>query len=112
MIVSDIGIVTVITILLFGLPILWSAKKKGLWSSFSFVGLLKLLNISLLIQVIVGLILILVTWLWNLSEFEIPSLLGGTTYTYLVIGLMIYLPTLVVLNLLNLLFKNISNKKQ
>lgn len=112
MIVSDIGLVTIITILLFGLPILWSAKKKGLWSSFSFVRLLKSLNISLLIQVIVGLILILVNWLWNLSKFEIPSLLGGTTYTYLVIGLIIYLPTMVVLNLLNLLLKNVSNKKQ
>lgn len=103
MIVSDIGIVTVIVILLFGLPILWSAKKNGLWSSFSFIGLLKTMNNTLVIQGIVGLILILVTWIWNLSEFEIPSLIGGTTYTYMIIGLMFYLPILAIVNLFKLL---------
>lgn len=105
MIVSNIGIVAFIVILLFGLPIFWSAKKKGLWSSFSFIGLLRSMNNSLVIQGIIGLILIFVTWLWSLSDFEIPSLVGGTTYTYLVIGLMFYLPILVVLNLFKLITK-------
>ena len=105
MIVSDIGIVTVIVILLIGLPILWNAKKNGIWSSFSFNGLLKTVNNSLVIQGITGVILILLTWLWNLSGFEIPSLVRGTTYTYLVIGLLFYLPILVVLNLFKLITK-------
>jgi len=102
MIVSDIGTVTVLVILLFGLPILWNAKKNGLWKSFNIIGLINTINKSLIIQGIIGLILIPLTWLWNSADFKFDSLITGTTYTYLVIGLFMYLPALGILNLIKL----------
>ncbi|MBD0825504.1 hypothetical protein [Aestuariibaculum marinum] len=111
MIVSDIGTVTVLVILLFGLPILWNAKKNGLWKSLNLIGLIKTINKSLIIQGIIGLVLIPLTWLWNSADFKFDSLITGTTYTYLVIGLFMYLPALGILNLIKLIVeKKLKNE--
>ena len=118
MIVSDIGTVTLLVILLFGIPILWNARKNGLSKSFSFIKLIKTINKSLKIQGVIGLILIPLTWIWNSADFIFDSLLIGTTYTYLVIGFFMYLPALAFLNFIKLLIegklernKNLGNQK-
>ena len=102
MIVPDIEIVTILVIIFFGLPIIWNARKNGLWKSFNFIGLIKTINKSLTIQGIIGLILILLTWLLYSADINFLSLVGGTTYTYLVIGIFMYLPALGILNLIKL----------
>jgi len=118
MIVSDIGTVTLLVILLFGIPILWNARKNGLSKSFSFIKLIKTINKSLKIQGVIGLILIPLTWILNSADFIFDSLLIGTTYTYLVIGFFMYLPALAFLNFIKLLIegklernKNLGNQK-
>ncbi|HEX9826669.1 MAG TPA: hypothetical protein VGA80_08730 [Flavobacteriaceae bacterium] len=102
MIVSDIETVTVLVILLFGIPILWNARKNELFKSFDFIKLIKTINKSLKIQGILGLILIPLTWTWNSADFIFDSVLTGTTYTYLVVGFFMYLPALGILNLIKL----------
>lgn len=102
MIVENIGIVTFLVVLIFGVPILWNVQKKGLWKSFSFTGLIKVINKSLKIQGIIGLIIIPLTWIWNSADFKFDSLLTGATYTYIVIGFFMYLPVLGILNLVKL----------
>ena len=110
MIVENIGIVTFLVVLFFGVPILWNAQKNGLWKSFNLIGLIKTINKSLIIQGIIGLILIPLTWLWNSADFKFDSLISGTTYTYLIIGLFMYLPALGILNLIKLIAeKKIKN---
>ena len=112
MIVENIGIVTFLVVLFFGVPILWNAQKNGLWKSFNFIGLIKTINKSLIIQGIIGLILILLTWLWNSADFKFDSFVAGTTYTYLIIGIFMYLPALGILNLIKLGIKKNLGKQQ
>jgi hypothetical protein len=118
MIVSDIETVTILVILMFGIPILWNARKNGLLKSFSFIHLINTINKSLKMQGIIGLILIPLTWIWNTADFIFDSILTGTTYTYLVVGFFMYLPALAFLNFIKLLIekklekqKNIGNQK-
>tara|TARA_R100000935_G_C2830213_1_gene164611 strand:- start:916 stop:1512 length:597 start_codon:yes stop_codon:yes gene_type:complete len=112
MIVSDIETVTVLVILLFGIPIFWNARKNGLLKSFSFIELIKTINKSLKIQAIIGLILIPLTWTWNSADFIFDSVLTGTTYTYLIIGFFMYLPALAFLNFIKLLIEGKSEKQK
>ena len=111
MIVENIGIVTLLVVLFFGIPILWNAQKNGLWKSFSLTRLIKTINKSLIIQGIIGLFLILLTWLSNSADINFLSLIGGTTYTYLVIGIFMYLPALGILNLIKLGIKKKLGKQ-
>ena len=112
MIVSDIETVTVLVILLFGIPILWNANKNGLLKSFSFIDLIKTINKSLKMQGIIGLILIPLTWIWNTADFIFDSILTGTTYTYLVVGFFMYLPALAFLNFIKLLVEKKLEKQK
>jgi len=102
MIVENIGIVTFLVVLFFGIPILWNSKKNGLFKNFDFGKLVKTINKSLIIQGIIGLILIILSWVWNSSEFKFDSLIVGVTYTYLIIGIFMYIPALGILNLIKL----------
>ena len=112
MIVFDIETVTILVILLFGIPIFWNARKKGLLKSFSFTKLIKTINKSLKIQGIIGLILIPLTWIWNSANFIFDSILTGATYTYLVIGFFMYLPVLAFLNFIKLLIEGKLEKQK
>jgi len=112
MIVENIGIVTFLVVLFFGVPILWNAQKNGLWKSFNFIGLIKTINKSLIIQGIIGLILIPLTWILNSANFIFDSILTGTTYTYLVVGFFMYLPTLGILNLIKILTQGKRDKQK
>lgn len=103
MIVDNIGIVTFLVVLFFGVPILWNAKKNGLYKNLGFTKLIKTFNKSLIIQGIIGLILFILSWIWNSTDSTFDSLIVGTTYTYLVIGLFMYLPALGILNLIKLI---------
>lgn len=112
MIVSDIETVTIFVILLFGIPILWNARKNGLLKSFNFIELITTINKSLKIQGIIGLILIPLTWILNSANFIFDSILTGTTYTYLVVGFFMYLPTLGILNLIKILTQGKRDKQK
>ena len=111
MIVSDIKTVTILVILMFGIPILWNAHKNGLLKSFKFIDLIKTINKSLKTQGIIGLILIPLTWIWNTTDFIFDSILTGTTYTYLVVGFFMYLPALAFLNFIKLLIEKHLEKQ-
>ncbi|WP_179340040.1 hypothetical protein [Winogradskyella ludwigii] len=111
MIVSNIETVTVLVILLFGIPILWNAQKNGILKSFSFINLIRTINKSLKIQGIIGLILIPITWFLISINFKGDGIFAGVTYTYLVIGFFMYLPILGILNLFKLIMEK-KNEKQ
>jgi hypothetical protein len=104
MIVDNIKIVTLIVILLFLIPIIWNGNKIGFRNISSLSKFIKLLNKSLIIQGIILLTLIPVTWFWKE--------LAGTTYTYLVIGIFMYLPSLVLLNIVRIMIEKYNFRKE
>jgi hypothetical protein len=118
MIPGNVGIITVLTILLFLLPILIVAKTQALQKSFSFQNLLRSINKSLPLQIGLGLILLLSGYLLdklvyvNSNGNAFTDSVIGTAYTFNVIGLFMYLPSLALLNLINLLLKAISKSRR
>jgi hypothetical protein len=118
MIVGNIAIVTVATILLFLIPILIVAKKQSLLKSFSWQNFLKVINKSLLFQVGIGLMLLLSGYLLdkivylNSDGNLVTDSIIGTAYTFVVIGIFMYLPILALLNLINLILKAILKRSE
>ncbi|UOK41612.1 hypothetical protein [Flavobacterium enshiense] len=105
MIVGDIEIVTVLVILLFLIPVVWNIYKTEIFKKFSITRLIKILNKSLIIQVFIVIFLILVNWAWNKANFKFENIIAGTLYTYLVVGIFMYLPSLGILNLIKFILQ-------
>ncbi len=118
MIPGDVGIITVVTFLLFLIPILIVAKTQSLQKSFSFKNLLRSINKSLPLQIGLGLILLLSGYLLDKLVYvngngnEFTHIVIGTAYTFNVVGLFMYLPSLALLNLINLLLKAILKRRK
>ena len=111
MIVGNIEIVTVLTILLFGLPLVVFSIKTNIFKTFSFGQLTKVFNKALVIQLIIALTLILMTYFFERGFYsngqgnDLTDICMETAYTYLIIGTFFYLPGLIILNMINLILK-------
>jgi|GEM_PF-2336825 len=118
MIVGHIEIVTVLTILLFAIPIgitLFKIKKiKGL----TIQTVTTQLNKAFIVHFIFGLVLAIIAMSLD-KIFYKQNIDGGSdltdiwmelSYTYVVIGLFYYLPALLLLNIVNFMTKLIGKK--
>jgi hypothetical protein len=110
MIVGNIEIVTIIVTLLFLIPVLWNIYKSEFYQRFTIFGLVKIFNKSLIIQGIIVICLIPVSWLWDKANFIFDDIIAGTLYTYFVIGIFMYLPSLALLNLVKLIIEKTTQK--
>jgi hypothetical protein len=110
-IIGNIEIVTLLTILLFGIPLIICAIRTEVFKTFSIGQLTKTFNRALLIQIIIGL-----TFLISISFLEKKYYSNGkgnnltdicmeTGLTYLIIGTFFYMPGLVILNIANLILR-------
>ena len=102
MIIDNIEIVTIVVFLLFIFPILWNVNRFRTKNITNFSKIIELLNNSLIIQSLLLIVLIPVSWIFKV--------LAGITYTYFIIGVFIYLPSLGLLNIANILMKKYSSK--
>ncbi|WP_123812157.1 hypothetical protein [Mangrovimonas sp. DI 80] len=70
------------------------------------------MNKSLIIQGIIAVSLIPITWITNKLNFKIGNEFSGATYIFIAIGVMFYLPALAFLNLIKLILQGkIENQK-
>jgi hypothetical protein len=114
--------VSIIVISLFIIPILLIAFRLNLFKSFSLGSFTKVFNRAFVIQFILGIFLLFASMFIgrsynsnnSVSQLDtFYSLFLGSTYTYTVIGLFYYLPSLVLLNIITWLvikFKSSSLK--
>jgi hypothetical protein len=105
MIVGNIEEVTVIVVLLFLIPVLWNFYINRIFEKFTFVELIKTFNKSLKIQGIIAVALIPFSWIWNKFDFVFDYIIAETVYTYIVVGIFMYLPSLAFLNLIKLILE-------
>jgi len=112
MIVTNIKMVTILVILFLGIPILYNTRKADFQNPFSFIDLIKIINKSLKIQGITGLILSLLSWIWSIADFMFDRILIQTTYTYLVVGFFMYLPALAFLNFIKFIIERKLEKNK
>jgi hypothetical protein len=104
----------IIVIALFLIPVVISVVRKKLFGQFSLAGLVKVLNWAFIVQFIFGIILYVVATIldrndpfmmdrlpagYKVNHFDI--IFFGVAYVFLVIGAFMYLPALIVLNIVN-----------
>lgn len=106
MMIGNIEIVTFIVIILFLAPIIWNIYNSEFLEKISFIGLIKIFNKSLKIQGMNIIYLIPISWILNKFDFIFGTIIGETTYTYIVIGIFMYLPSLAFLNLIKLIIES------
>lgn len=107
MIVDNIEIVTFLVILLFLIPILINIYKNRLLNNFTIIDLIKTFNKSLRIQGIIALCMFVFGFLsFNFGFLE--DIIIGTAYTYIIVGIFMYLPILFILNLIRVLVEKIN----
>ena len=105
MIIGSIEIVTIIVVLIFLIPVLWTFYIRRIFEKFTFIELIKTFNKSLLIQGISAMALIPFSWIWNKFDFNFDYIIAETAYTYIVVGIFMYLPSLALLNLMKLVLE-------
>ena len=100
------GIVILLTVVMFGLPVLIFSKTKRALTPFSFNKLTRAFNFALIPQL--ALAIIVIATLAYLDQKIYPEgrgtdftdLIMGTGMTYLIIGAYFYLPSLLIINLI------------
>ena len=108
MIVSHMEIVTVVTFLLFCLPILIVARMYQVIKAFNFNNLINTLNLSFPIQFVIAIVLNVASLIMDFlgSESNIyTDIIIETAYTLIVVSVFFYLPGLLLFNIVYSLIK-------
>jgi len=104
----------ILTILSFGLPVLYFSLTTKAFLPFSFRKLIKSFNLALIVQIIFAFL-----YMGMMSYMDKNVYTGGkstdltdvfmdTGLTYIVIGAFAYLPSLIILNLVNYLISRLK----
>jgi hypothetical protein len=118
--VENENLVISIVIALFLVPVIIFALKRNILKQFRFSSLISVLNWAFLIQIIEGIIFLIAGMIVDRHIDEnkkidlFTDVFIGADYTFLVIGVMIYFPSLVTLNIINwvgLILKKRSKKR-
>ena len=102
------GLSLIIATALYLIPILVFAVRRNLWGRFKFSLLIKVLNLAFVIQLIEGITLFIAGIIvdHNIGDSsEINAFTEAfivTVYSFLAIGMILYLPALVILNIINI----------
>ena len=116
---SHIIVIYLIVILLFVIPLFLQAIRIKLFLNFNFLNLVKVLNRSIVLQLIIGLGLTVIGALFDkvfysddMYENIFLSIFIESIVCYTVIGLFFYLPAIGLINIINLLIKLINRLKK
>lgn len=107
-------IINMLTILLFGLPIVYFILKRKVFIQFSLKELLKSFNLAFIVQLILaGIFFISIEFLDKTiyvkgAGTDLTDIFMETSKTYLIIGIFCYLPALILLNLIGYLISIIK----
>lgn len=100
----------ILTVILFGLPVLYFIIKQSVFASFTLKKLTKAFNYTFIVQLIVGIILLIAMKIWDKNITPqtqlnyMDDVIFYTIWGYIVIGYFIYVPSLIVLNLISFLY--------
>ena len=106
-------IVYAVLILLFGFPLAFNSVSKNLFRQFSFEKFISVFNKSFLHWIIIGLTIFVFNFnfakfLYSQYDNAFLEIFSGTVYCYLVIGMFCFVPSLGLLNLINLIVKKLK----
>lgn len=104
---SHTTIIYIILFLVFGFPLVLNSFKKKLFGQFSFNKLISICNTTILYNVIVGIVALIIAAIFDKVFYTTDNvnifveIFIEATYSYIVIGLFFYLPSIGLLNLIN-----------
>lgn len=105
----------VLTILSFGLPVLYFILTKRALMPFSFKKLTKSFNLALIVQFILAFLYMGIMSYMDKNIYtggkstDLTDVFMNTGLTYIVIGAFAYLPCLIVLNIANYIISRLKN---
>ena len=105
----------VLTILSFGLPVLYFFLIKRIFTPFSFRKLTKSFNLALIVQFILAFLYMGIMFYMDKNIYtggnssDLTDVFMNTGLTYIVIGAFAYLPCLIVLNIANYIYSKLKN---
>ncbi len=100
------------------LPLCLNAKRIKLFKNFSFNLLVATINGTFLIHVLIGLLLMLTSYIfseWIDSGNQLNSLteiICGSTFSYVFVGLFFYIPFIALINLIRYISVRMHNSKK
>ena len=115
--VKEFDIVTILTILSFGLPVLFYGLKLGLFNKFNFGALTKTFNKAIIVQVVIAIVFGVLAYAIDKTVYanghgnSLTSVIMNTALTYIVIGGFFYIPGLILLNLINWIIEKLGKTK-
>ena len=113
---NDLIYITVIVVLLFIIPIFFKVYENSLLKSLTFNNLVRVLNKSLLIQIIVGIVLLPTMFILSEQFYRnfdgniFTDLVINVAFCYVVIGALCYIPGIVILNIIRSCINRIRGK--
>ena len=108
--------ISVIVVLLFIIPIFVKAYQNSLLKSLTFNNFVRVLNKSLLIQIIVGIILLPTMFILDKQFYRnsdgniLTDLVINVGFCYIVIGVFYYIPGIIILNIIKFCINKIRGK--
>ncbi len=109
-------ITILLTVLSFGLPVLFFILTRKAFMPFSLRQLTKSLNLALIVQIVIaglflGLMLLIDKKIYGEGrETDLTDIFMNTGMTYTIVGAFFYLPGLILLNLINYLTSRPGSK--
>ncbi len=105
--IKEIDMITILTILLFGLPVLIHSLKLRLFNEFQFYTLTKAFNKAIIVQIVVAIVLGILAYAIDKTLYAIgqgnmlTSIIVSTAMTYNIIAAFFYIPGIILMNLIN-----------
>jgi hypothetical protein len=114
---NHIIVIYITVIMLLTIPLVLKAIRLKLFFNFNFLNLVKVLNRSIELQLIIGLIIMIIGILFDKVFYSndrngniFSDIFIESTYCYIVIGLFLYLPTIGLINIINLVINRLKKK--
>ncbi len=109
-------IVVVLTVLSFGLPVLYFILTRKAFKPFSLRQLTKSFNLALIVHIILAGLFLALMWLIDKKVYgegvgtDLTDIFMNTGMTYTIVGAFFYVPGLILLNLTSYLISRLGTK--
>ncbi len=113
--------VNIITVLLFAIPLFWQCVKRKTFKPLTFEKLIGVFNWTIIYYAVICIVLLAIMKIIDVTVYgraggsngnNLAEIAMGVGYTYVFIGAFFYLPTVGLLNCINLALRKLTKRKR
>lgn len=112
-------VIYIILILLFAIPLVLQISRIKLFQNFNFSNLVRVLNRSIILQLIIGVIITLISMYFDKVFYSddrsgtiFTDIFIESTYCYIGIGCFFYLPAIGLINIIRIVINSLNRKRR